>query len=361
MHARRQARDHESGRQREGPRRGRDDRRRRTRRPVEARRHDRRADLGQHRRRARDRRRAARLPLHLRDERQDERREGRAAARVRRRGGGVPDRGAARRSRARTTRRPSGSCGRRRARSGPTSIRTRPTRSRTSARPAPRSGSRRAGASPTSSRASAPAARSPASGGSSSRRTRTCRSSAPIPSGSVYSGGTGRPYLTEGIGEDFWPTTFDPPIVDRVIEVSDADAFLTARRVTRDEGLLIGGSGGTAVHARARPSARELRSRRRRRRAASPTPAAATSRRSTPTRGCSHMGFLRADGPVAGDVLATKGDDMRRARAHHARTAGPRRDHADARDRCVAARRLGHDRAAARGEGSRRARCASSS
>ena len=57
------------------------------------------------------------------------------------------------------------------------------------------------------------------------------------PSGSVYSGGTGRPYLTEGIGEDFWPTTFDPAIVDRVIEVSDADAFLTARRVTRDEGL----------------------------------------------------------------------------------------------------------------------------
>src|SRR5207248_1636778 len=69
------------------------------------------------------------------------------------------------------------------------------------------------------------------------------------PSGSVYSGGTGRPYLTEGIGEDFWPTTFDPALVDRVIEVSDADAFLTARRVTSDEGLLIGGSGGTAVHA----------------------------------------------------------------------------------------------------------------
>ena len=43
------------------------------------------------------------------------------------------------------------------------------------------------------------------------------------PSGSVYSGGTGRPYLTEGVGEDFWPTTFDPSLVDRVIEVSDAD------------------------------------------------------------------------------------------------------------------------------------------
>ncbi len=69
------------------------------------------------------------------------------------------------------------------------------------------------------------------------------------PSGSVYSGGTGRPYLVEGIGEDFWPTTFDPTLVDRVIEVSDADSFLTARRVTHEEGLLIGGSGGTAVHA----------------------------------------------------------------------------------------------------------------
>ena len=50
---------------------------------AEARRHDRRADIGEHRRRARDRRRAARLPLHLRDERQDERREDRAVAIVR--------------------------------------------------------------------------------------------------------------------------------------------------------------------------------------------------------------------------------------------------------------------------------------
>jgi cystathionine beta-synthase len=69
------------------------------------------------------------------------------------------------------------------------------------------------------------------------------------PEGSVYSGGTGRPYLVEGIGEDFWPTTYDASVVDRVVAVSDGDSFMTARRVTREEGLLIGGSGGTAVWA----------------------------------------------------------------------------------------------------------------
>ncbi len=69
------------------------------------------------------------------------------------------------------------------------------------------------------------------------------------PEGSVYSGGSGRPYLVEGIGEDFWPSTFDPSVVDRVVQVSDADSFGTARRVTREEGLLLGGSGGTAVAA----------------------------------------------------------------------------------------------------------------
>ena len=69
------------------------------------------------------------------------------------------------------------------------------------------------------------------------------------PEGSVYSGGDGRPYLVEGIGEDFWPETYDRSVVDRVVAVSDRDSFLTARRVTREEGILIGGSGGTAVWA----------------------------------------------------------------------------------------------------------------
>jgi cystathionine beta-synthase len=77
------------------------------------------------------------------------------------------------------------------------------------------------------------------------------------PEGSVYSGDTPRPYLVEGIGEDFWPDTFDPSVVDRYVKVSDRDSFLTARAVTRQEGILVGGSCGTAVFA-ALQVAREL-------------------------------------------------------------------------------------------------------
>jgi cystathionine beta-synthase len=69
------------------------------------------------------------------------------------------------------------------------------------------------------------------------------------PEGSVFSGGSGRPYLVEGIGEDFWPTTYDPSLVDEVVPISDGESFRVARRVTQEEGILIGGSGGTAVAA----------------------------------------------------------------------------------------------------------------
>ena len=77
------------------------------------------------------------------------------------------------------------------------------------------------------------------------------------PAGSVYSGGTGRPYLVEGVGEDFWPETYDRTVADRVIEVSDADSFAFTRRLAREEALLVGGSCGMAAWA-ARQVAQEL-------------------------------------------------------------------------------------------------------
>jgi cystathionine beta-synthase len=72
------------------------------------------------------------------------------------------------------------------------------------------------------------------------------------PEGSLFSATPGeeaRPYLTEGIGEDFWPQTFDPTVVDRWVRVSDRDSLLTARAITRQEGILVGGSSGTAMFA----------------------------------------------------------------------------------------------------------------
>ncbi len=128
------------------------------------------------------------------------------------------------------------------------------------------------------------------------------------PEGSVYSGGSGRPYLVEGVGEDFWPTTYDPSIVDRVIAVSDQESFLTARLVSEREGLLIGGSGGTAVAASLRLAA-EL------------TPddlvvvLIPDSGRGYLSRvfndeWMANYGFLTADGPTVADVLASKEGDV---------------------------------------------------
>ncbi|MGH2691879.1 MAG: pyridoxal-phosphate dependent enzyme, partial [Actinomycetota bacterium] len=71
------------------------------------------------------------------------------------------------------------------------------------------------------------------------------------PEGSLFSAPDepARPYLVEGIGEDFWPETFDPEVVDRYVRVSDRDSLLTARAITRQEGILVGGSSGTALYA----------------------------------------------------------------------------------------------------------------
>jgi cystathionine beta-synthase len=77
------------------------------------------------------------------------------------------------------------------------------------------------------------------------------------PEGSLYSGDEVHPYLTEGIGEDFWPETFDPSVVDRWVRVPDRESFRIARAITRQEGILAGESSGTAVYA-ALEVAREL-------------------------------------------------------------------------------------------------------
>lgn len=67
------------------------------------------------------------------------------------------------------------------------------------------------------------------------------------PEGSVYSGGSGLPYLVEGVGEDFWPTAYDRNVTDRIVAVSDKDSFQMTRRLAKEEGLLVGGSCGMAV------------------------------------------------------------------------------------------------------------------
>ncbi len=126
------------------------------------------------------------------------------------------------------------------------------------------------------------------------------------PEGSVFSGGTGRPYLVEGVGEDFWPPTYDRDVVDRVVRVSDAESFEAARRVTQQEGLLIGGSGGTAVHAAlvvgadCGPDDLVV--------VLLPDSGRGYLSKIYDDEWMTRFGFLRSDGPTAGDVLAAKTD-----------------------------------------------------
>ncbi|GAB3617195.1 cystathionine beta-synthase [Okibacterium endophyticum] len=129
------------------------------------------------------------------------------------------------------------------------------------------------------------------------------------PEGSVYSGGTGRPYLVEGVGEDMWPGAYDPSVVNEVIPVSDAESFEMTRRLAREEGLLVGGSSGMAVVAALR-AAREL----------GPDDVVVVL---LPDGGRGYLakifndgwmrayGFLAADGDrTVGDIVAAKGGEL---------------------------------------------------
>ena len=232
--------------------------------PAQAGRHDHRADLGQHRPRPGDRRRAQGLPLHLRDGRQAVVREAAAPAGLRRRGRALPDQRRAGIAGVATTASPPGWRATSRARSSPTSTGTWRTPRPTSGRPARSCGSRPTGPDHPFRRE-----RRHRRHDLRARRTTSRRRTPAIvvigadPEGSVLSG-RHRPAVPDrGRRRGLLPGHVRPTAVDRWVRVSDRDAFAMARRLTREEGILSGGSCGTAMVA-AREVVRDLAAHRRR-------------------------------------------------------------------------------------------------
>ena len=316
--AAREARDAQPGRLGQGPDRAADDRGRRARRPAQAGRHHHRADVGQHRPRPGDRGGAQGLPLHLRDGRQAVGREaGSSCARTAPRS--CCARPTSRPSRPRaTTRSRRGSPATSRARSSPTSTGTRRTRPPTSGRPARSCGTRPTAGSPTSSRASGPAARSPASARVLKARNPAIQVIGADPEGSVLSGDTARPYLTEGVGEDFFPGTYDAVRRrslgpgQRPRRVRDGPPAHPRggdprRRVVRD------GDGRRAARSSASCTRAPTAARRPSSSCSCPTAAGTTCRSSTTTSGCGPTACCATTGAVV------RVDDLLRDRHH----AGP--------------------------------------
>ncbi len=126
---------------------------------------------------------------------------------------------------------------------------------------------------------------------------------------SVYTGGSGRPYLVEGIGEDFFPDTMDLSVVDASYAISDEDCFLMAREVAHREGILIGGSGGAAVSAALRHAEREQLGPEHLVVVLIPDSGRGYLNHEFNDAWMFEFGFLHREGPTVADLLAQRGPD----------------------------------------------------